>query len=182
MNDESQSLDRTDSPQPAPLEKLDRAARLRAEAAQLIAAAEKIEADKARLTKDKTVRDQRIVGAVAMQLAAKSPDLARVLIEGIGACMISGHDRKHLAREGSALAELKTLAKAPASSSAMSVPTIDWFDVTYADRERVPAGVLYDRETKARCAITSAVVMQMRALGFKERVDLADRPPPTLSS
>ena len=187
MKKGSPPLEPAEGSNPSPLEKLDKAARMRAEAAQLIANAERIEGDHARAAKQGTLRDYRVIGDVAMQLAATSPDLARVLVEGVGVCKISGHDRKHLARDSSALEQLRKIvevqtAQTPAPAAPASpalAPTIAWFDVPYADKDRVPPGVLFDHETKARCAISRAVVEQMRALGFKERSDLSDRVPPT---
>ena len=195
MKKESPPLEQVEGSSPSPLEKLDKAAKMRAEAAQLIAVAEKLEADQARATKEDTLRDYRIIGTAAMQLAEASPDLARVLVEGVGACKISGHDRKFLGRDGSALEQLRKIVEAQTTqtpvpdptpapglvspASPTLAPTLAWFDVPFVDKDRVPPGVLYDPETKARCAISRHVVEQMRALGFNERQDLAGRPPPT---
>lgn len=187
MKKESAPLRLVEGSTSVALEKMDRAARLRVEAAQLIANAEKIEADQARAAREDTLRDYRVIGDTAMQLAATSPDFARALVDGVGTCKMSGHDRKHLARDGSALEQLRKIVEVQttpspdpaAPTSPDLVPTIAWFDVPFTDRDRVPPGVLFDQETKARCAIFRSSVEQMRALGFTERQDLADRPPPT---
>ena len=184
MTDESVPPEQDGGSSPTPRRKLDKATRNRAEAARLIAAAEKFEADKARSAREGLLRDHRILGGLAMELAEKAPDLARVLIEGIGSCSVSKFDRKHLERDGSALAQLRAIMEAQscgapaAPEKPVSVPTVAWFDVPFSERERVPPGVLYDPEVKARCALSREVVQQMRDLGFVERQDLADRPPP----
>ena len=76
---------------------------------------------------------------------------------------IAGHDRKHLGRECSALAQLRQMidsglvpadsaspapvvakAPVPAFEGAAAPEAGAWFAVPYVDKDRVPRGVIYD--------------------------------------
>lgn len=175
-------------------ERLDKAARLRAEAAQILAMAERIEAREAKERKENDTRDSRIVGGVLMKLAQGDVGLARTILNGLGVGSISIHDRKHLSREDGALAQLRrivdskpplvlsepqdTATSATDEQTSVRAPDGAWFSVAFADKNRVPAGVRYDPETKMRFAPTRVLVEEMRALGFEERHDLAGQPFP----